>query len=310
MPSGNLIGTEQVGSSSGKFFQPDLDPRGIDEYLLGTARQLNAAWTGRATARYRYGYNFWEDTNNNARIAFNAAGGHRRASSTSRTSPPYQREIGGSSYVIAELDGAFTKYYEAEPRGRAAGQASRSCAAPTPGATTTATSTRTTPTTDNDAVDLHRLVVHRRRRRPAALGLPLRRPARRPPAPAQGSTATTSCPGTRNAGAFAVYQSGQPWEVWDVERYRALTTSTSDANRFAEPAGSRETDAHYQIDLNYTQDIPVGGRFNVQLRADVFNVSDNQTGYSIQNQTHSAGFGQPRLAFDPRRLQLAVRLEF
>ena len=97
--------------------------------------------------------------------------------------------------------------------------------------------------------------------------------------------------------------------MWDVEVYRALTTSTSDVSRLAEPAGARENDDHYQIDLNYTQDFPLGG-FNIQLRADIFNVTDNQTGYNIQNQRHSAGFGQPRSAFDPRRLQLAVRLEF
>ena len=37
------------------------------------------------------------------------------------------------------------------------------------------------------------------------------------------------------------------------EPYRSLTTSTSDSNRNAEPAGSRRTDSHWQMDLNYTQ---------------------------------------------------------
>ena len=112
------------------------------------------------------------------------------------------------------------------------------------------------------------------------------------------------------AGAFAVYQSGQPWEIWDVEVYRDLTGSTSDANRYAEPAGSRTTADHWQLDLNYTQNFPFAGRYNVQLRADLFNVFDQQTGYNIQNQRNSAGFGDPRSFYSPRRLQLAVKFQF
>ena len=74
-------------------------------------------------------------------------------------------------------------------------------------------------------------------------------------------------------------------------------------------AGSRTTDDHYQIDLNYTQDFPFGGRYNLQLRADVFNVTDNQTGYNIQNQVHLGSFGEPRTFWEPRRLQLAVAFQ-
>lgn len=44
-----------------------------------------------------------------------------------------------------------------------------------------------------------------------------------------------------------------------------------------------------QVDLNYTQTIPVQGRLNLQLVADVFNVIDNQTGYNIEPRVHSAG---------------------
>ena len=46
-------------------------------------------------------------------------------------------------------------------------------------------------------------------------------------------------PWNATAGAFVVAQSGQPWEAWSYEPYVALTTSTSDVNRYAEPAGSR-----------------------------------------------------------------------
>jgi hypothetical protein len=56
---GNLLGTTPVAGSSGKFFQEDLDPRSVDEYLIGTARQIDSRWTARAHARHRYGANFW-----------------------------------------------------------------------------------------------------------------------------------------------------------------------------------------------------------------------------------------------------------
>ena len=46
------------------------------------------------------------------------------------------------------------------------------------------------------------------------------------------------------------------------------------------------------------------------LTADLFNVFDKQTGYHIQADERSAGFGQPLSFFRPRRFQLAVKLEF
>jgi hypothetical protein len=64
------------------------------------------------------------------------------------------------------------------------------------------------------------------------------------------------------------------------------------------------------MDLNYTQNIRLGDRFTFQLAADVFNVFDKQTGYSIQPAFHNSAFGQPRLYFDPRRFQIAARFQF
>ena len=48
----------------------------------------------------------------------------------------------------------------------------------------------------------------------------------------------------------------------------------------------------------------------VRVRADLFNIFDNQTGYNIQNKRNSANFGDPRDFFNPRRLQLMVKFEF
>ena len=113
-----------------------------------------------------------------------------------------------------------------------------------------------------------------------------------------------------SVGFYAFYQSGQPWELWSYEPYVDLTGSTSDTTRYAEPAGSRRSDSHWQLDLNYSQNLELGERLNLQITADLFNVFDKQTGYDIDPKEHNTGFGDPRHYFDPRRLQVAVRLRF
>ncbi|MGH9371741.1 MAG: carboxypeptidase regulatory-like domain-containing protein, partial [Vicinamibacterales bacterium] len=118
-------------------------------------------------------------------------------------------------------------------------------------------------------------------------------------------------PWNATAGAFLIAQSGHPWQSESYEPYVPLVgTSTSDSNRFAEPAGSRRTDAHWQLDLNYTQNIRLTDRYNVQIVGDLYNVFDQQTGYNPQPSVHSTVFGDPRLYYDPRILQVAVRFQF
>ena len=112
------------------------------------------------------------------------------------------------------------------------------------------------------------------------------------------------------AGAFLVAQSGQPWESWSYEPYISQTTSTSDTARMSEPAGTRRTDSHWQLDFNYTQNLRLSGRLNLQLIADFFNVNNSQTGYNYQPSVHDSAFNTPRDYFDPRRFQLAARLRF
>ena len=117
-------------------------------------------------------------------------------------------------------------------------------------------------------------------------------------------------PWNATAGAYVVAQSGQPWEKWSYEPYIALTTSTSDTDRFAEPAGSRRTPFHTQLDLNYTQNFKLAGRYVFQLVADVYNVTNSQTGYNYQPSFHSPLFGTPQSWYAPRRLQLTARFQF
>jgi hypothetical protein len=112
------------------------------------------------------------------------------------------------------------------------------------------------------------------------------------------------------AGAYIVAQSGQPWEMWSYEPYVALTTSTSDTSRYAEKAGTRRTGAHAQLDLKYTQSIPLQAKYSAQIVVDLFNVTNTQTGYNPQPSFHTSTFGVPRSYFDPRRAQVSVQLTF
>lgn len=303
---GNLIEVEPVVSSSGKFFQEGIDPRKIDEYLIGYSQQINPRLTGKAHFRYRKGSDFWEDTNNNARSRFRPPAGIPTEDYIPNLGD-FRAEVGGSSYVIAELDGAFTKYYEvnleADYRGRKSFLRGSYVWSHYYG-----NFDQDNTTTGNDAAIFvgSSFLADGAGRQLWDNRYGNLRGDRRHQFKAFGSY---NFDWNASAGFYAIYQSGQPWEAWDVEVYRDLTGSTSDTSRFAEPAGSRTTDDHYQLDLNYTHNFPIG-RYNVQLRGDVFNVFDNQTGYNIQNQVNSAGFGVPRTYFNPRRLQVAVRFEF
>jgi hypothetical protein len=103
---------------------------------------------------------------------------------------------------------------------------------------------------------------------------------------------TRALPVERERGRLSSSPSpASPGRQWNFEPYRALTTSTSETNRYAEKAGSRRSDAHWQLDLNYTQNIKLGKRINLQLAGDVFNLFDKQTGYSIEPRVHNSLFG-------------------
>ena len=109
---GNFIDFTPLRASSGKFFQEGIDPRSIDEYVVGYSKQMSSAWTGRVYGRYRHGQHFWEDTWNWDRQYGNPPDWVPQEPYIPELND-YREEVGGSSYVIAELDGAYTKYYEA-----------------------------------------------------------------------------------------------------------------------------------------------------------------------------------------------------
>jgi hypothetical protein len=297
-----------VGSSSGKLFVEDMTPRTINEFLVGTAHQFSPTWSARLYARHRRGSHFWEDTNNNARVAFNPPAGIPRELYIPDLAARLAQIGSGSTYVIAELDGAYTRYNEVTLETEWRGEKTFVRGSYTWSEYYGNFDQDNSTTANDDNIFIGSSFI----------------------ADAAGRQLWDNKDGTlrgdrphmlkvygyrqldwnASVGLFAVFQSGQPWEEWSFEPYRALTTSTSNTNRYAEPAGSRRADSHWQLDLNYTQNFRFGKRYNFQIVADAFNVFNRQTGYNIQPERNNSEFGRPRSYFDPRRLQVAARFSF
>ncbi len=297
-----------VGSSSGKLFVPDMTPHTVNEFLIGTARQLSNNLSARLYARHRRGSHFWEDTNNNARVAFNPPPEIPRELYIPTLADQLKQIGSGSTYVITELDGAYTRYFDATLEtewrsektfvlgsftwSRYYGNFDQDNSTEVNDANVFIGSSFIGDGAGRQLWDNKDGTL--RGDRPAMLKV----------------LATRLVPWNASVGLFGVLQSGQPWEKWSFEPYRALTSSTSSTNRYAEKAGSHRADTHWQMDLNYTQNFKLKGRLNLQIAADVFNVFNKQTGYNIDPYFNSSTFGQPRSYFDPRRLQVAARLQF
>ena len=303
---GNFIDFTSLRASSGKFFQEGIDPRYIDEFIVGYSKQISNAWTGRIHARHRKAGNFWEDTWNWDRIEEDAP--------PPIPQEPYipddlfaamRAEVGGSSYVIAQLDGAFTKYYElsteAEYRGTNVFFRGSYVWSHYYG---NFDQDNTSGSNDLNIYIGSSYLADGTGRQTWQNRYGNLRGDRRHQLKLYGYY---NLPWNGTVGAYAIYQSGQPWEVWGPSEYYSGTFFTS---RYGEPAGSRTTDAHHQLDLSYTQNFPIGNRFNILLRGEVFNVYDNQTGYNVEPRVNEAGYGEPRSWFDPRRFQLTVAFQF
>ncbi|MGB7451210.1 MAG: hypothetical protein WBM36_03690, partial [Lysobacterales bacterium] len=306
---GTYIDSEQFGSSSGKIFQDDMDPRHIDEFLLGASYEFSDRLTGRAHYRYRKARDFWEDTNNNARVVYEPPPGIPQELYIENLAE-IRAEIGGSSYVIAQLDDAYTDYWEinleAEWRGDNYWV----------GGSYVYSDYSGNFDQDNTTVGNDGNIFIGSSNIADGAGRQLwdnKDGTLRGDRPHQFKMyGYYELKWNAGVGAYFVYQSGQPWEAWDVEVYRALTGSTSDTIRYAEPAGSRRTSSHAQLDLNYTQNFYLGGadQYNIQLRADIFNVFDSQTAYNIEPRVNNSNFGEPRSWFNPRRIQLMAKFIF
>lgn len=308
--NGVLFAAVPVGSSSGKLFVQDMTPRTTDEFLIGTSMQLSNQWSARVYGRHRKSSHFWEDTNNNARQAYNPPAGIPRdlyiPDLTARTT----QITSGSSYVIAELDGAYTKYYEATVESDFSNDKFFLRGSYTWSHYYGNTDQDNT-TVGNDAaifIGSSNLADSGGRQLWDNKDGDLRGDRRH----MLKMYGYYNLPWNATMGGYFIAQSGHPWEAWNYRAYPTsiVGTSTSDTIRYAEPAGSRLTKPHHQIDVNYTQSFRLRGRTNLQVVADVYNVFNNQTGYNPQPSLNSSVFGVARSSFPPRRLTLAAKFQF
>jgi hypothetical protein len=299
--TGTLIGVAPNASSSGKWWQEGIKHPDVKEYMVGTAQQLTNRFSGRLYTRYRKGGHFLDDTNNTARSDFGAPAGYPTANyvpdlcntSLATCGPNTIRgAIGsGSTYVIANLDGAFTKYYEATAESEYRGDKY------TVGGSYTWShyygnfdQDNSTFSFANDAATFigSSNIGDGPGRQIWDMKYGDLRGDRRNVVKLNG---TYMLPWNASLGAFALYQSGQPYQLESVLAYRNLTSSTSDTNRYAEEAGSRRSPSHRQLDLNYVQTIPMIRGLNLQLAAAVFNVFNRQTGYNYETRIGTGATG-------------------
>ena len=260
-----------------------------------------------ATARASH---FWEDTNNDARVLFNPPRRHPPGALHPGSRRPGGPRSAADRATSSPSSTAPTRSTTRPPWSRSGAATRPSSAAPTPGATTTATSTRTTPrppTTLNIFIGSSNIGG---RGGPPALGLQGRRPPRRPSAPAEGVW-HPPLPWNGSVGVYVVVQSGQPWEAWSYEPYRSLTTSTSDTNRYAEPAGLAT------IGVSLADRPQLHAEFQAEGRASTsssprtcFNVFNKQTGYNIEPRVHNSDLRTAADVLRPAALPGGGSLQF
>ena len=311
--NGVLFATDPVASSSGKLFVdgPDAAHDQRVPARHGAAVQPRA---GRRAlyGRYREGSHFWEDTNNDARVRFNPPAGHPARALHPGPRRAARRRSAAARATSSPSSTAPTPS-TTRRRSRRSGASDKSLRARLVHLEPLLRQLRPGQLDDRQRREhLHRLVEHRRRRRPPAVGLQGRRPARRPPAPAEGLRLPTCCPGTASVGVFAIAQSGQPWEHVELRAlHQPHDLEHERRNRYAEPAGSRRSDVALPARPQLHPELPASARATTsRWRPTCFNVFNKQTGYNIEPRFHNSLFGQPRLYFDPRRLQVAARFQF
>ena len=128
---------------------------------------------------------------------------------------------------------------------------------------------------------------------PPAVGQQVRQPARRPPQHREGQRRRTRCRGMQRPARSSSISRASRISSRAYLPYRRLTGITSDTNRYAEPAGSRTTPSHHQIDLNYTQNVPDEPRPELQLGWTSSTSSNTQTGYNYETRiAHRSGIHQ------------------
>lgn len=325
--TGNFLASQVEQSSTGKLFQKGIKPRHTDELLLGSTKDFGKGLSGRLYARYRRSANFWEDTNNNARIDpyFNSPSWVPKAYYIPDLKAQLDQIQGVTTssqigYVIAQLDNAFTKYYavgtELEWR---KGRFYLNGSYVWSHYYGNMDQDNTTNNVANDAnifIGSSNIADEKGRQlwdnKYGNLSGDRRHLVK--------TFGTYQLPWwDASVGFYAIIQSGQPWQAQDHRVYSPPfdgtkgSTSLSDTNRYSEPAGSRRTKTHSQLDVNYTHFVYNTGDYKnvrMEVKLDVFNVFNRQTGYNPQATASSPQFGTPNSTFAPRRAQLAITVKF
>nr|WP_158217358.1 carboxypeptidase-like regulatory domain-containing protein [Microbulbifer agarilyticus] len=316
--NGDYLAYQPARGSSGKVFQKDMDPRLMEEITLGTTRNVMEGLNVRAHVRYRENDNFWEDTpyytpsgwyfNNPESIPEEVASQEFYAYTYDEMVKIREELPTTSSYVIAQIDGAYTKYWEASleaewfgdrtylnasyVRSRYSGNFDQD--------NTTVNNDQAVFIGSSNLMDWETLNYWDNREGTLT--------GDKPHIFKAFGYYTTDW--NANVGAYFVYQSGQPWQIQDGTVFGYSPTLGNDTGAYGEKAGVRRSDAHWQLDLNYTQNFQVFNDYTLNVRADLFNVFDRQTGYNIEQRLRAEDFGNPQSYFNSRRLQLSFGVDF
>jgi len=308
---GNFIESEPRDGSSGKFFQDDMTPRSIDEFTIGATKSMSNNLYLRGHVRHRKGDHFWEDTPNTSRLdgAYESPFGGVPAHIADKglyieNLDAMRDEVGGSSYVIAELDDAFTKYWEVSLEAEYQGDRTYLNVSYVWSHYYGSYDQDNTGEDSDTNLFIGSSNLGDGKGRQVWDGKYGTLNGDKPHVFKAFGYYTTDW--EANVGAYFIYQSGDVWEKWDGSVY-GYSSSTI---RYAEHAGSRRESSHWQLDLNYNQNFTFYDDYVVEFKADLFNVFDNQTGYDYDPYASNTTFGEARELISPRRLQLSVKVEF
>ncbi len=317
--TGTYLDSQTNISSTGKLFVDGINPKTMQEYIIGHQMEWQDSWTIRNHLRYRKTWNFWEDTPNNSRIVYDAASYQGRVAGFADTYPdlvaaanagqfdspepkelymPVNNLIGESSYIIAQLDGAFTKYLEAsmEVDYRSDNFFSTTSLVwshyygnfDQDGTTRFNNDQGTFIGSSNIADSWYGQLW----------GSFTKGDLRADRTWQFKSFGVYELPWNASLGYLTYWQSGHTWaHQWASTFYM-------------EPRGSRETPSHWQLDLNYTHYFDVSVNYGLKLRVDVFNVLDKQTGYNPEPRYSYSDLGEYRSHENPRRIQVTLSFTF
>lgn len=310
--NGDSVGSTTAGGSSGKLFQDDLKARRTDEITIGMTQQVSNELFIRTHWRQRKAVHPWEDTWNGSRLYgdYDTPFGDGVPDNIAAKGlyiedlDAYIAEIGsGSTYVIAELDGAENTYYEWSIEGDYTGENfylnmsyvwSHYFGNYDQDVTSASSDGNLFVGSSNLADGIGRQLWDGKY---GTLN------GDRPHIVKALGYYTTDW--DADIGFNFVFQSGDVWEAWDGSLYGY----SSDTIRYAEPAGSRREASHWQLDLNYAQTFTFND-LAFQFKADVYNVFDKQTGYNYNPYVSSTTFGEAQTLINPRRVQLSVNVSF